>query len=280
MKYIISLLFGVFISCLSLYANDSTPSQITFTAYSSDSITQIGQRINIRFELTVKNGTDLFDPEEFKAPDFKGFNILYGPSQSQSSSVNIINGVKTESRSIIYTYVLETVKTGTFSISSANVKVGSNSIKSNSLKIKVLSEKNYEKEMEELTKIETEFDVIAPDSVEAGRPFRIIFEINAADAADFKSPSFDDFLVLSGPSVSTSTGITVINGRRVRIVKKSFTYIVKAEKEGEFKIKPANITVGNKKYKTKQTSIKVVPEFKRKTPDRPGRIEKPEGTFI
>lgn len=74
------------------------------------------------------------------ASDLKGFSILMGPSRSQSSSTQIINGKVTSSSSITFTYVLLAEEEGTFTIPAATISVGSEKIISNALTVKVLPE--------------------------------------------------------------------------------------------------------------------------------------------
>lgn len=74
------------------------------------------------------------------ASDIKGFSILMGPSRSQSSSTQIINGKVTSSSSITFTYVLLAEEEGTFNIPAATISVDGEKIISNSLTIKVLPE--------------------------------------------------------------------------------------------------------------------------------------------
>lgn len=89
-----------------------------------------------RLSYTI-NTTDKV--KDFRAAtDFDGFRVLIGPSRSQSSSTQIINGNVTSSSSITFTYILVAEKEGTFTIPAASITVDGEKIISNSLKIKVL----------------------------------------------------------------------------------------------------------------------------------------------
>ena len=48
---------------------------------------EVGQRIRISY---IANTSDV---EDFQVGDFAGFNVLYGPSTSRSSSFSMTNGV-------------------------------------------------------------------------------------------------------------------------------------------------------------------------------------------
>mgnify|MGYP000907453764 CR=1 FL=1 len=59
----------------------------------------------------------------FKAPTIRDFSILSGPNQSSSSSMQIINNQVTRSVEYSYTFLLQAVKEGAFTIPSASVTV-------------------------------------------------------------------------------------------------------------------------------------------------------------
>ena len=89
-----------------------------------------------QFRLTYTVNSQ--DVKDFLAPQAKGFDVLMGPSRSQQSSTQIINGKVSSSRSITYTYILMAVSEGTFNIPAASIEVDGEKIFSNPLTIKVL----------------------------------------------------------------------------------------------------------------------------------------------
>jgi len=64
--------------------------------------------------------------------------------------------------------------------------------------------------------------------------------------------------VLSGPSTSSSSSISIINGNVSKSVSTTYTYILKAEKEGDYTIGEATVEVEGKVYKSNSLTIKVV----------------------
>lgn len=66
------------------------------------------------------------------------FDLLIGPQQSSSSSISIINGKRTSSRTISYTYILSPRNTGDFVLPAATAKVKGNAISSAPVSIKVV----------------------------------------------------------------------------------------------------------------------------------------------
>lgn len=104
---------------------------ITLTVQAPTTV-EAGDQFRIRFTVNSQNVSN------FSAPDFKGFEVIYGPSTSRQSSFQIVNGQTTQSSSITYTYVLIGSKPGTYTINPAAIQSGSSIIKSKPLTIKVL----------------------------------------------------------------------------------------------------------------------------------------------
>lgn len=61
-----------------------------------------------------------------------------GPSRSQQSSMQIVNGVSTSTSSITFTYILMATSEGSFTIPGATITADGNQMVSNSVQIKVL----------------------------------------------------------------------------------------------------------------------------------------------
>jgi len=81
-------------------------------------------------------------PSSFKAPAMTDFYVLSGPNQSQSTSIQIINGRSSQNTTISYTYYLQATKPGTFIIPPAILTVDKTEYNSNSLAIEVVGEKD------------------------------------------------------------------------------------------------------------------------------------------
>jgi len=78
------------------------------------------------------NGRDM------RAPEINNFEVLAGPFESHSSSMQIVNGKSSTSTSVSYTYTLQAQKTGTYTIPSASITVSGQKYTSNGVSIKVL----------------------------------------------------------------------------------------------------------------------------------------------
>lgn len=75
---------------------------------------------------------------DLRVPEINGFDVLAGPFESHSSSMQIINGKSSSSVSVSYTYTLQAQKTGTFTIPSASITVAGQKYTSTGVSIKVL----------------------------------------------------------------------------------------------------------------------------------------------
>ncbi len=63
------------------------------------------------------------EPSSFDPPTMQGFDILAGPTSSRMSSTQIINGKKSESFEVSYTYIVQPKSLGKFSVSSATAVI-------------------------------------------------------------------------------------------------------------------------------------------------------------
>ena len=102
------------------------------------------------------------------------------------------------------------------------------------------------------------FSVNAPMIASVGEAFRVEFELNAKpDSDSFVPPTFENFDVLAGPSVSQGSSIQIVNGEMTKSVSYAITYVLLPQKAGTFAIAPATIGVKKKSYTTQRTMIEV-----------------------
>ena len=98
--------------------------------------------------------------------------------------------------------------------------------------------------------INVEVDV--PRNVVCEDEFKLIFIVNTSDVKDINLPSAPFVKILYGPSQSVSHNSSV-----------RYTYILEAVQPGQYILPAAEITLTNgKKYKSKPTSIKILPKGK------------------
>ena len=105
------------------------------------------------------------------------------------------------------------------------------------------------------------FTADAPALTALGQPFRVAFTVDAQpEDGSFKAPSFEDFDVLAGPSVSTGHSVQFINGKQSSSYNCTYTYVLMPLDNGTFTIGPASVRVGGKTYTTKSLPIEVITE--------------------
>jgi len=90
-----------------------------------------------------------------------------------------------------------------------------------------------------------------------GEQILIQYTINTK-GDNFKSPNFKELRVLSGPNPSTQSSYSFVNGKSQNSSSTTYSFYLKATKEGTYNISPASITVQGKKIQSKGYSLKVV----------------------
>lgn len=106
---------------------------------------------------------------------------------------------------------------------------------------------------------EITFVAQAPKSVVVNQQFRLTFKVNRANVKEPTIPDLSDFNILTGPHRSTQQSYQLVNGKMSKEESVTFTYILMAENEGEFRVPAASIMVDNKKYNSNPLRIKVLP---------------------
>lgn len=94
--------------------------------------TEVGRRIRVSYVANTQ------DVEDIQVGEFPGFNVIYGPSTSSSSSFSMINGKTTQSSTLTFTYTLLATEEGKFTLPAAAIKVGGKTYKSGSSVIEIL----------------------------------------------------------------------------------------------------------------------------------------------
>ena len=90
------------------------------------------------------------------------------------------------------------------------------------------------------------------NQVETGQQLQVTFTLSGSTGGkNFRPPGFNDFLVMSGPSQSTS--MQFING--VMSSSISYSYVIQPRSEGKLTIGSASIEVGGKQYQTQPITI-------------------------
>lgn len=196
---------------ISLFGVEAyTQSEVKFVIDAPSAVVK-GAQFRLTYILEQGKGTDLDVPE-----NIEGFDVLYGPAVSQSSSVSIINGQRSSSSSVSYSYTLAAKEEGTFTLPAASVKVDGRNYKSNTATIKVLPpDKNADQQDQrpgrqpQMTNPTSTADNIKADDVFVRAvfsktqvneqeavvvTFKLYSALNIRQFVDAKFPEFDGFM--------------------------------------------------------------------------------------
>ena len=114
------------LSALSVYAQTSIQVQ-------SHKVVGVDEQFNVTFVIEGAKPTD------FNWVPGDDFALIWGPQQGRSTSVQIINGKRTESSQTTYSYILKPLKAGKFTLARASAKVKGNEIYSDPHVIEVVA---------------------------------------------------------------------------------------------------------------------------------------------
>jgi hypothetical protein len=107
------------------------------------------------------------------------------------------------------------------------------------------------------------FTASAPDVVAVGDQFRLAYTVTTQKVKDFRAPaSISGFDILSGPNRSQQSNTQIINGSVTSTNSITYTYILLANKEGDFSIPAATIIADGEQMISNAVKIKVLPADK------------------
>ena len=98
-------------------------------------VVSLNEQFNVTFVYDGEN-----NPSDFEWSQGDDFQLVWGPQQGRSTSVQIINGKRTRSSQFTYTYILTPRSTGTFSIPSAKITVKGKAYTTDPVSIQVVQE--------------------------------------------------------------------------------------------------------------------------------------------
>ena len=99
----------------------------------------------------------------------------------------------------------------------------------------------------------------APQHVAVGQQFRLTYTVNSHDVTGFRVGQIpqDAFEILMGPSTSTQSSFSMVNGKTTQSSTITYTYILSALKNGTFTIPPASINVSGEHVGSNALKIEV-----------------------
>ncbi|MCW5514850.1 protein BatD [Muriicola sp. Z0-33] len=232
----------VFLTCIApaLEAQDKKDA-ITFEMQLSKSKLGINERLRVDFVMNK-------DGDNFNPPDFEGFKVLMGPSQSISSSW--LNGVRSYSKT--YSYTLAPTARGQFKIKQATIVIDGETYKSLPKKIEVTAA--VDKPSDQMT-----VDDIADENlhlvaeVSKSRPYlneaiSVVYKlyvsprINVSNFRPLDNPKYNNFWSQDMPFSKYNIQNGSYQGQSYRyvILKRVVLY---PQKSGKLEIEPLSLDV-------------------------------------
>lgn len=104
---------------------------------------------------------------------------------------------------------------------------------------------------------DVQFRASAPKAVESGRQFTLEF-ISNKKGSNLRLPEVEGLMLLAGPHTSQQFSSHTVNGKTTRSEEYKYTYVLMAEKEGEYTIGSASIEIDGKQYTSNTLTIKAV----------------------
>lgn len=239
-----SLLFTYLFLILSTFLlGNSSPVQDEVTFEMKLSKEKLGVNERLRVEFTMNKDGDNFNP-----PNFNGFKVVMGPSQSISSSW--VNGKRSFSKS--YGYILTPNATGSFQIGQATIEIDGKTYKTVPKKVQItaaVSNPNAPKTADDIADenlyLIAEVSKASPYLNEAVTVVYKLYISPSVSVTNFRpldSPKYNNFWSQDIPVKRYDTKNTTYDGKPFRsvILKRVVLY---PQKSGKLNIEPLALEV-------------------------------------
>jgi len=172
----------IFICLLSL----SVYSQAKVRFYAQTDVRKIVEGSYFEIDFILENS----DGVNFTPPSFNNFEVLSGPSQQ--TSVSIVNGRKSQSKS--YGYALRANNKGKYTIQPASIKTNKGTLKTQAVTIEVVKGSNKKVKTEEEAFVVTEIsDTNAFVGQQLILEYKLYTLLDVRNSSFLVDPSFDGF---------------------------------------------------------------------------------------
>ena len=200
----------------------------------------VGEQFTVAY--IVESDKEVKEPVIIK--NMNGFEILYGPSLSASSSTVFKKGKRVQSFSATSTYILRAPEKGKFSLPQAEVNIDGKKYKSESFKIEVRSlEENIAKVKDVdafLKVVASKTSVNLSDTLTLSYRLYTTKDIYKIVDADF--PYLNDFYSSDITRLKQSFSEEVINGKTYKVVEMR-KLLLQPRKIGEMVLPEGSVTV-------------------------------------
>ncbi len=234
--YHLLLLIGLLFSLHGL-AQD----RVEFSVNLSKSKLGINERIRVDFSMNK-------DGDEFTPPEFKGFRVVMGPSQSTSSSW--INGVRSFKRT--FSYTIAPLQKGTFKIGQASVNIDGKLYKTQSKEVIVTDA--VKKPSDQLTAYdiaEEKLHLVAEVSKSKpylNEPITVVYKlyvggnINVSNFRPLENPAYENFWSSEIPIKKYSFTNGTYKGEPYNVVDLK-RVVLYPQKTGELTLEPLSLEI-------------------------------------
>lgn len=106
-----------------------------------------------------------------------------------------------------------------------------------------------------------QINVSVPSVVSVGETFNLVFTIEDQKPSDFQwtaDSSSSCVELVWGPQTGSSTSISIVNGKRETTSSYTYTYVLQANREGQYSVSPATARIKGKSISSNPVTIKVV----------------------
>lgn len=200
----------------------------------------VGEQFTVAY--IVESDKEVKEPVIIK--NMNGFEILYGPSLSASSSTVFKKGKRVQSFSATSTYILRAPEKGKFSLPQAEVNLDGKKYKSESLKIEVRS---LEENIAKVKDVDAFLKVVASKtSVNLSDTLTLSYRLYTTKdiykIVDVDFPYLNDFYSSDITRLRQSFSEEVINGKTYKVVEMR-KLLLQPRKIGEMVLPEGSVTV-------------------------------------
>ena len=214
---------------------------VEFNMQLSKSKMGINERIRVDFSMNK-------DGDQFTPPDFKGFRVVMGPSQSTSSSW--INGVRSFKRT--FSYTIAPLQKGTFRIGQASIIIDKKQYKTQSKEVIVTDA--VKKPSDQLTAYdiaEEKLHLVAEVSKSApylNEPITVVYKlyvggnINVSNFRPLENPTYENFWSSELPIKNYKFTTGTYKGEPYNVVDLK-RVVLYPQMEGELVLEPLSLEI-------------------------------------
>ena len=235
-------------------------------------VVSLDEQFKVSFVFQGENS-----PSGFEWSQGSDFQLVWGPQQGRSTSIQIINGKRTTTSQFSYTYVLKPLKTGTFTIPAATITVKGKKYSSKAISVNVVSEGASSQSRQQSggggTAVSSDIsssdlflrmtfdktDVVVGEPITA--TLKLYQRVNLAGFEDARFPSFNGFW---SQEVEAPTNIEFrresLNDRiyNVALIRK---YVIVPQQAGTLAVDPAELVCLINVKTVSSGSVSIFDEF-------------------